>query len=192
MANLKTEHWSSAINHALKGNRMLERLDKLIDDEVTYEKDFGLLSKKLSHRMKEAWKKLDFHLRFYRHSDVPEEGLAAGTMITHIDRPFGDGGIFESSKVFMYEFKRGDSIKGVIINKKVQAMRIGGPVGLRKPIELTDKIILHNIPEAIPRSTRVIPGVSWHDGPKSDLAAYENDARYKIHEYYGFASWFEG
>ena len=71
-------------------------------------------------------------------------------------------------------------------------MRVGGPVGLRKPIERTDKIILHNIPVAIQRSKRVIEGVFWHDGPKSDLAAYENDARYKIYEFYGFASWFEG
>lgn len=41
MANLKKEHWSRAINHALKGNRMLERLEKLIDDESTFTKDFG-------------------------------------------------------------------------------------------------------------------------------------------------------
>lgn len=41
MANLKKEHWSRAINHALKGNRMLERLDKLIGDDTVFQKDFG-------------------------------------------------------------------------------------------------------------------------------------------------------
>lgn len=93
----------------------------------------------------------------------------------------------------MYDFKRGESIKGVIINKKeASGFRIGGPVGLRQPIEKAQKIILHNIPEAIPRSTKIIEGVYWHDGPKSDLAKYKKDKRYKINEYHGFASWFEG
>lgn len=96
--------------------------------------------------MKEAWSKLDLHLRFVRHSDVPEEGLAVGTLITHVDSPHGGSGIFDGSKVLMYEFERGESIKGVIINKEMNGIRLGGPVGLRRPIESTDKIILHNIP----------------------------------------------
>ena len=104
MANLKLEHWSRAINHALKGNRMLERLDKLIGDDQVFSKDFGQLGDKLNYRMKEAWSKLDLPLRFVRHSDVPEEGLAVGTLITHIDSPYGGSGIFDGSKVLMYEF----------------------------------------------------------------------------------------
>lgn len=68
----------------------------------------------------------------------------------------------------MYEFIRGESIKGVIINKKVNGINIGGPVGLRRPIEDTEKIIIHNIPN-VEGSKRVIDGVFWHDGPKSDL-----------------------
>ena len=96
--------------------------------------------------MKEAWSKLDIGLRFVRHSDVPEEGLAVGSLITHIDSPYGGSGIFDGSKVLMYEFVRGESIKGVIINKDTNGIRLGGPVGLRRPIENTDKIILHNIP----------------------------------------------
>jgi hypothetical protein len=169
MANLKQEHWSRAINHALKGNRMLERLDKLMGDEEAYSKDFGALGDKLNYRMKEAWTKLDLPLRFVRHSDVPEEGLAVGTLITHIDSPYGGHGIFESSKVLMYEFERGASIKGVIINKTTDGIIIGGPVGLRRPIETTDKIIFHNIPE-VQGSKRVIEGVFWHDGERSELA----------------------
>ena len=78
---------------------------------------------------------------------MPEEGLGKGSLITHCDSDWGGGGIFEKSKVLMYEFVRGDSIKGVIINKKIQnEMRVGGPVGLRRPIENTEIIILHNIP----------------------------------------------
>ena len=96
--------------------------------------------------MKEAWSKLDIGLRFVRHSDVPEEGLGVGTLITHNDSPYGGSGIFDGSKVLMYEFVRGESIKGVIINKDTNGIRLGGPVGLRRPIENTDKIILHNIP----------------------------------------------
>lgn len=96
--------------------------------------------------MKEAWSKLDIGLRFVRHSDVPEEGLSVGSLITHIDSPYGGAGIFDGSKVLMYEFVRGESIKGVIINKDMNGVRLGGPVGLRRPIENTDKIILHNIP----------------------------------------------
>jgi hypothetical protein len=97
--------------------------------------------------MKEAWSKLDLPLRFVRHSDVPEEGLTVGSLITHIDSPNGgSGGIFDGSKVLMYEFERGQSIKGVIINKQMNGIYLGGPVGLRRPIENTDKIILHNIP----------------------------------------------
>ena len=143
--------------------------------------------------MKESWSNLDLSLRFVRHSDVPEEGLQAGTLITHIDHPQGGGGgIFESSKVLMYEFIRGESIKGVIINKTVGGKKLGGPCGLRRPMENTDKIYLHNIPHEINGSKKVIEGVYWHDGPRSDLAQYENDPQYKINEYYGFASWFEG
>lgn len=68
----------------------------------------------------------------------------------------------------MYEFIRGESIKGVIINKKMNGIRIGGPVGLRRPMELTEKVIIHNIPN-VEGSKKVIEGVFWHDGPKSDL-----------------------
>jgi putative AlgH/UPF0301 family transcriptional regulator len=146
----------------------------------------------LNYRIKEAWSKLDLPLRFVRHSDVPEEGLAVGTLITHIDSPNGGSGIFDGSKVLMYEFERNHSIKGVIINKQMSGIRIGGPVGLRRSIHGSDKIYLHNIAEPINGSKRVIEGVYWHDGPRSDLAQYENDPRYKINEYYGFASWFEG
>lgn len=114
-----------------------------------------------------------------------------GTMITHCDSPGGGSGIFDGSKVLMYEFERNQSIKGVIINKSISGINVGGPVGLRRPVESSDKIILHNIPD-VEGSTRVIEGVYWHDGARSQLAQYENDERWKINEYYGFASWFEG
>ena len=80
-------------------------------------------------------------------------------------------GIFDNSKVLMYEFKRNESILGVIINKKIRGdVRVGGPCGLQRPIENTTKIFLHNIPN-VPNSKKVIEGVYWHDGPKSDLTA---------------------
>ena len=191
MANLKMEHWSRAINNALKGKRMLERLEKLMDDDEQYEKDFGLLKQKLNYRMKEAWTNQDLQFRFVRHSDVPEEGLTVGSLIEHIDSPFGESGIFASSKVLMYEFVRGESIKGVIINKGMNGIRLGGPCGLRRPITSTDKIYFHNIPD-VPGSKRVIEGVYWHDGNDTALDQYRNNPAYKINEYYGFASWFEG
>ena len=56
MANLKLEHWSRAICNALKGNRILERLEKLIDDDDKFEKEFGTIKNKIDYRMKEAWK----------------------------------------------------------------------------------------------------------------------------------------
>ena len=55
MANLKLKHWSRAINNALKGNRILDRLEKLIGDEEKFEENFGLIKKKISYRMHEAW-----------------------------------------------------------------------------------------------------------------------------------------
>lgn len=134
----------------------------------------------------------DLRLMFYRHSDEHEEGLGLGSLIEHIDDEDRDESIFSRSKVLMYEFIRGESIRGVIINKTIQGrVRMGGPCGLTRDLSRTDKIILHNVPN-VPNSHRVIEGVFWHDGAMSDLAQYRNDERYKINEYYGFASWFEG
>jgi hypothetical protein len=56
MANLKLEHWSRAICNALKGNRILDRLEKLIDDDDKFELEFGTIKNKIDYRMKEAWK----------------------------------------------------------------------------------------------------------------------------------------
>jgi hypothetical protein len=56
MANLKLEHYSRSICNALKGNRFLERLEKLMEDEDQFEKDFGNIKTKIEWRMKEAWK----------------------------------------------------------------------------------------------------------------------------------------
>jgi putative AlgH/UPF0301 family transcriptional regulator len=130
-------------------------------------------------------------LNFFHHSDEHEEGLGLGSLITHIDDGWGRPGIFSESKVLMYDFIRGDSIKGVIINKKIRDKRVGGPVGLSHNLEQCEIIILHNIPD-VPNSKRVINGVYWHDGAATDLQPYRNNAAYKIREYMGFASWFEG
>ena len=98
---------------------------------------------------------------FAHHSDEHEEGLGVGSLIEHIDDEDRRGSIFTRSKVLMYEFNRGDSILGVIINKMVQGTaRIGGPVGLNRNLEQTEKVILHNIPN-VPNSSRVIEGVYW-------------------------------
>tara|TARA_B110000285_G_scaffold209330_1_gene250222 strand:- start:335 stop:508 length:174 start_codon:yes stop_codon:yes gene_type:complete len=56
MANLKLEHFSRSICNALKGNRFLERLEKLMENEENFEKDFGNIKTKIEWRMKEAWK----------------------------------------------------------------------------------------------------------------------------------------
>ena len=37
MANIKLEHWSRAICAAVKGNRILDRLKKLIGDDEKFE-----------------------------------------------------------------------------------------------------------------------------------------------------------
>ena len=143
-----------------------------MNDKEKFEEDFGMIKKKISYRMHEAWQHQEFSYRFLgaRYSDEQEEGLRVGTLITHCDdEGRGGSGIFDNSKVLMYEFKRGESIMGVIINKKVNgSVRIGGPCGLRRPIESTDKILIHNIPN-VQGSKRVIEGVYWHDGPKTDL-----------------------
>ena len=47
----------------------------------------------------------------------------------------------------MYDFERGKSIKGVILNKELQGLNLGGPVGLNQYFETSEKVILHNIPE---------------------------------------------
>jgi hypothetical protein len=58
--------------------------------------------------------------------------LALGTLVLHVDRYFGGTGIFSESKVLLYEFIRGESCKGVIINKKLDnTYRLGGPNGLK-------------------------------------------------------------
>ena len=59
MANLKLEHYSRSICNALKGNRFLERLDKLMDNEEKFEKDFGNIKTKIEWRMRESWKHQD-------------------------------------------------------------------------------------------------------------------------------------
>lgn len=129
------------------------------------------------------------NMRFVSHSDIPEEGLNLGSLIEYV----GKGGIFDGSKVLMIEFIRGESVKGVIINQAVEGMRLGGPCEGEK------KIYLHNIPN-VQGSKRVIEGVYWHDGEPDDLDAYRFEEaedktqtpKYKINEYYGYASWFEG
>lgn len=89
-----------------------------------------------------------FPLRFTKHSNIPVEGLGVGTTLEHSDRPFTITGIFTGSKVLMYDFVRGVSIKGVIINKDLKGSKnkVGGPVGLRRPVERSEKVYLHNIP----------------------------------------------
>ena len=65
----------------------------------------------------------------------------------------------------MFEFIRGESIKGVIVNKMIDGVRIGGPCFNNEPV------ILHNIPN-VEGSSEVIEGVYWHDGNLSDLQEY--------------------
>ena len=69
-------------------------------------------------------------------------------MLIHIDSGPIDqpGDIFHSSKVFMYDFERGKSIKGVVLNKQFNNINVGGPVGLTEYVETSEKVILHNIP----------------------------------------------
>lgn len=56
MANIKLEHWSRAICAAVKGNRILERLKKLIDDDDKFEQEFGTLEEKLMYRRNTAFR----------------------------------------------------------------------------------------------------------------------------------------
>ena len=105
----------------------------------------------------------------------------------------------------MYEFERGKSIKGVILNKVIPPdVKLGGPVGLTNDMATSEKIVLHNIPGA-KNSVEIIDGVYWFQGhmkylqqykeQKSKLQSktkYKNKIRYQINEYYGFASWFDG
>ena len=191
MANLKLEHWSRAVNAALRGRRILGKLKKLIDDDEKFKTDFGTLKEKLDYRMLEARKNQEFMYAFYHHSDEPEEGLGLGSLISHNDDGWGRPGIFTDSKVLMYDFQRGDSIKGVIINKTTSGIRVGGPVGLSRRTDQTEKVFLHNIPN-LPKSKKVIKDVYWHDGPGADLDDYKNNPNFQIREYYGYASWFEG
>jgi hypothetical protein len=53
-------------------------------------------------------------------------------MISHNNDGWGRPNIFTDSKVLMYDFNRGESIKGVIINKISSGIRVGGPVGLKR------------------------------------------------------------
>lgn len=55
----------------------------------------------------------------YRHSDIPQDNLRAGSLLIHLDKGgLGQpGDIFHQSKVFMFDFERGKSIKGVVLNK---------------------------------------------------------------------------
>ena len=114
-----------------------------------------------------------------------------GSLLTHTAGAFR-GGIFDDSKVIMFDFTRGESIKGVIINKKIQTgQRIGGPVGLGMTIEQSEKIILHNI-KGIKGAKKVIKGVYWQSSHHSSLDKYRSDPSHKIEDYFGFSSWFEG
>ena len=128
-----------------------------------------------------------YQISYLKHSDEKEEGIKTGSLLTYINPKRGSGGIFHDSKVLLYEFQRGKSTKGVIINKLERGKRIGGPVETN-----TKKIILHNIPD-IKGSKKVIDGVFWYEGPMSELRPYlKKDEKYQINEYYGFSSWFEG
>jgi hypothetical protein len=89
--------------------------------------------------------KIEIHASWFHHSDKPEKGLNLGSMISHIPGKFRPG-LFDNSKVLMFEFVRGESIKGVILNKQMEnGLRLGGPVGLSSNINKSEKIILHNI-----------------------------------------------
>ena len=62
----------------------------------------------------------------------------------------------------MYEFERGKSIKGVILNKIIPPNhKLGGPVGLGDSVEESLKIVLHNMPGA-QNSKEIIEGVYWY------------------------------
>jgi hypothetical protein len=164
MTNIKLEHWDRAVNNALRGMRTLKRLKILIDDDVQYKKDFTSLKEKLEYRMLEARKHQEFFHSFVHHSDEPEEGLGLGSMIHHVDDGWGRPGIFTESKVIMYDFIRGDSIKGVIYNKKIASgKRLGGPVGLSRDPTECEFVYLHNIPN-LPGAKRVVNGLFWQDG----------------------------
>ena len=83
-------------------------------------------------------------------------------MIEHQNDKWGGRNIFTDSKILMYDFVRGESIKGVIINQKTPDghYRIGGPVGLESIVEKCQKVYLHNI-KNVPGSKKVIDGVYW-------------------------------
>ena len=91
----------------------------------------------------------------------------------------------------MYEFIREESIKGVIINKSNEGIRIGGPVGLSRDPQQCETVIFHNIPDC-PGAERVIEGVYWQKENFEALEPYRSDPAYKINTYMGYASWFEG
>jgi len=113
-------------------------------------------------------------------------------MIHHVDDGWGRPGIFTESKVIMYDFIRGDSIKGVIYNKKTAGgKRIGGPVGLSRDPSEIEYVYLHNIPN-LPGAKKVVNGLYWQDGQLDQLEPYKENSNYKVHEYIGYASWFEG
>lgn len=122
-----------------------------------------------------------------KHSDIEEKGIKKGSLLTYINPKRGHGGIFHDSKVLLYEYDRKRSIKGVIINKLDKGKRIGGPVE-----QYQKKVVLHNIPN-VKGSVKVIDGVYWHQGDRSEIKKMvRKNSKYQMNEYYGYSSWFEG
>lgn len=182
MAEGKLENWPKAFYDAIKARKKLRVIKELMNDNEEYKKVFGNLEDKVIFRMKIAWVHFPF-VSFVRYSDQIVEGVGVGSMIEATENI--RGGIFGNSKLIMIDYDRGSSIKGVIINKSVtfegKRIRIGGPC------DMQTVTVLHNIPHA-EGAKPVIEGV-WVGG---DVEPYREDPNYKINEYYGHASWFDG
>jgi len=103
-ANMNITNWGDAYVSAKRACKHIAYLRDNVSREI-FEKDLDLLNQKIQHRLTLSRGHVIPLTRFFRYSEVPVREIKVGSMLTASTNI--SSGIFHNSKVFIYEFTRG-------------------------------------------------------------------------------------
>lgn len=103
-AYINLEKWISAYNSANRSKKYINLLKDEFESNEAFEKEFGLLLRKIEFRLLCSRENISPLFRYVRYSDEPVVDLKVGTLLIASDNISGD--IFCDSKVLIYEFDR--------------------------------------------------------------------------------------
>jgi putative AlgH/UPF0301 family transcriptional regulator len=159
-----------------------ERILKLNNASADIQNEMKELFEKLRLRMRKIKENLTLPISV-RYSAQEFPGIRVGSILVSTDHI--GAGIFSNSKVLITKRTPGAGYEGIIVNKSVSVQ--GMAVNVGGPCEISQKSVLHNIPN-IAGSTEIVPGLFLN----GDMSSHIGNQNFRIKEYYGYAAWFEG